>query len=83
MHKMQSKITMILLLLLLSACAPKLTPQQEDFKKLCESNKHMFMKMTPIKDGFPTGDPACYGCMPDQKNHVCDVEEYKGLIKNS
>jgi len=53
---------------------------QSDFESLCYQNRDMWMKMQPIKNGLPTGEPSCFGCMPDARNHYCDETEYKRAV---
>jgi hypothetical protein len=61
-------------LLVLAGCA-QLTPDEQDFKTVCEAHKHAFMKMEPMMEGQALG-PPCFGCMPDIKTHICDKNEY-------
>lgn len=63
----------LLLLLLLTACGRQLTVQEQDFKQQCQSEGRMWMYMDEMHDGKVTG-PACYGCMKDEKNHVCSPD---------
>ncbi|MBI4146218.1 hypothetical protein HY489_02675 [Candidatus Woesearchaeota archaeon] len=68
-----------LLLTLLLACSTTLTPEEQSYKELCTKNNHAWMRMSELKDGHPTGN-TCYGCMPDEKNHLCSKEEYDALL---
>ena len=54
---------------------------QSDFERSCYENNHVWMKMLPAKDGKPTSDKPCMGCMPDAKAHICDEAEYKEYLK--
>lgn len=54
-----------------------------DFEKTCIQNNHMWMPMLPHRNGVPVGDKACYGCMPDADNHICDMQEYLRAIGKS
>lgn len=47
-----------------------------NFEQICKDNGHPWMKMEPMKDGRFTSNSACFGCMPDEKNHICNLEEY-------
>ena len=47
----------------------------EEFKAKCLENGNMFMTMGPVKNGIPTGEPACPGCMFGN-GHYCDYNEY-------
>ncbi len=51
-----------------------------DFERICYQNGHMWMPMLPHRNGVPVGDDACYGCMPDGDNHICDMQDYKEYI---
>lgn len=75
------KPAILVLLLVLAGCA-QLTPKQENFKTVCEAHKHAFMKMEPMLEGQAQG-PACFGCMPDVKTHICDKEDYLNSIAKS
>ncbi len=73
--------TTALLLLLLIACAQEpLTSEQTTFKEMCIAKGHQWMKMSEMKEGMMTGKP-CYGCMPDEKTHICTQTEYEEYIK--
>ena len=45
------------------------------FKERCARDGNMFMKMGPVVNGIPTGEPACAGCMIGN-SHLCDEAEY-------
>jgi hypothetical protein len=66
--------------LLLIACTEQLTVQEQAYKEYCAEKGGAWMKMSELKDGHPTGN-TCYGCMPDEKNHICTKEEYEEFIK--
>ncbi len=66
----------ILLLAMLMACTEQLTPEQQAYMEYCFSHNGAWMKMNELKDGKIIG-PPCFGCMPDEKNHICTLEEYK------
>jgi hypothetical protein len=71
----------IVLLILFAACsAEHLTIEQQTYKDYCLSHNGAWMKMTELKEGMPVG-PACYGCMPDEKNHLCTQQEYEEFTK--
>jgi len=83
-------ILALLTLLILTACSQsrqdKLRQQiaeqsQSDFEKLCYQNNDMWMKMQPVKNSQPTGEPPCFGCMHDGQNHYCDMNEYKKAVE--
>ncbi|RJQ22101.1 hypothetical protein C4580_01350 [Candidatus Woesearchaeota archaeon] len=66
-----------LLLLILAACAEEqLTSEQQEYKSLCDQDNNPWMLMNEMKDGKIIG-PSCYGCMPNERNHICTREEYK------
>lgn len=67
-------------LFLLIACAEQLTPEQNAYKEYCASHSGAWMKMSELHDGKPTGN-TCYGCMPDEKNHLCTQQEYEAFGK--
>ncbi len=68
-------------LLLLAACAKEhLTQEQMAFKEKCIADGHQWMKMSEMKDGMMSG-PPCYGCMADEKNHICTQQAYEEHIK--
>lgn len=70
-----------LLLLFLLACAQEpLTAEQDTYKEICLANEHQWMKMSEMKEGMMTGKP-CYGCMPDEKTHICAQNEYEVYAK--
>ncbi|MEM3154575.1 MAG: hypothetical protein QW165_03370 [Candidatus Woesearchaeota archaeon] len=65
---------------LLIACAEQLTPDEQAYKEYCASQKGAWMKMPELHEGKPTGK-ICYGCMPDEKNHLCTQAEYEEFVK--
>lgn len=65
----------LLLLLFLVGCTTTLTQEQQAFKETCVQHGDLWMEMSEMKNGFVVGKP-CYGCMPDEKNHICTQEEY-------
>jgi len=68
----------ILVLFVIACTQQELTQEQSSFRELCLTKGHQWMKMSEMEEGVLTG-PACYGCMPDAKNHLCtqnDYEEY-------
>ncbi len=69
------KLLAIATLIALLACTVQLTPEQQEFKTICAEHNDPWMKMSEMKNGFVIGKP-CYGCMPDEKNHICTQEEY-------
>ena len=71
------KTAIVMLLLLLIACSTEvLTPEQQAYKELCMKHHNAWMLMSAMNDGKIVGQP-CYGCMPDEKNHICDMDEYQ------
>jgi len=75
------KTAALLTLLLLSACAQvRLSQEQMELKEMCLSKGHQWMKMSEMKEGMITGSP-CYGCMPDEKSHICNQAEYEAYVK--
>jgi len=74
------KLTSLLLMGLLACSTEQISNEQSLFKEKCLANGHQWMKMSEIKDGMMTG-PPCYGCMPDEKNHICTQEEYEAYVK--
>jgi len=69
------------ILLLAAGCVTRggnLAGSQTDgssLKELCQADGNMFMKMGPVLNGVPTGEPACEGCMIGN-SHICNKEEY-------
>jgi len=49
--------------------------EESSLKELCLKDGNRFMKMGPILNGVPTGEPACEGCMIGN-SHICDIEDY-------
>ena len=78
--KENMKTAVILALVLLAACAETLSAEQQEYKDYCQSHNGAWMKMSELKDGQPTGK-TCYGCMPNEKNHICTQEEYEEFVK--
>ena len=69
----------ILLLIILTACSTEtLTQEQLEYRDFCAQQGGAWMKMSELHDGHPTGK-TCYGCMPDERNHLCSREEYEGF----
>ncbi len=76
------KISAIILVSVIFASACTTQSQQsglKEFEDLCKSNGHMWMEMEEMRDGEFAGD-MCFGCMSDNENHICDMEEYKEFI---
>ena len=73
------KLYYALVFLLLVACSQPLTAEQEVYKSYCGETDGMWMKMAELHNGEPTGT-SCYGCMPDEENHLCTQEEYEAMI---
>jgi len=74
------QLALIALLILVACSKAPLTFEQQSFKELCSSKSHQWMKMSEMKEGTMTG-PPCYGCMPDEKTHLCTQEEYEAHLK--
>ncbi len=74
------KLTALFLLFLFACAQEPLTAGQEAFKEICQSKGHQWMKMSEMKEGMMTGKP-CYGCMPDEKTHICAKTEYEAYLK--
>lgn len=70
------RLALVFLLLIAACAAETLTLEQAEFKKICAENNDPFMLMSETKNGQVVG-PACYGCMPDERNHICTLEEYR------
>jgi hypothetical protein len=70
----------LLLLMLVSCVTEQLTADEQAYKEYCAKNNGAWMKMSELKDGQPTGK-TCYGCMPDEKNHICTQQEYEEFAK--
>lgn len=65
---------------LLAGCAPEqLTPDEAAYEQFCEQTNGAWMKMSEMKDGKVVG-PSCYGCMPDDKNHLCTQQAYEAYL---
>ena len=78
--KLKMKAYALLLLMLASCAAEQLTIEQQTYKDYCTSHNGAWMKMSELKEGQPTGK-TCYGCMPDEKNHICTQQEYEEFVK--
>lgn len=61
--------------------ATQLTPPS-NFERICENNGDSWMKMKPMKDGKFVSNSECFGCMPDEKNHICSISEYLNFDKS-
>ena len=46
------------------------------FKDACKATGGMWMKMQPTKNAIPTGEPACFGCMQRNGDHICNKDVY-------
>ena len=46
------------------------------FQEVCIKTGGMWMKMQPTQNYAPTGQPACYGCMQRNGDHICDKNRY-------
>ncbi len=75
-----NKTAIVIGLFLLIACTEQLTTEQQAYKEYCTSYSGAWMKMSELKEGQPTGK-TCYGCMPDEKNHLCTQVEYEAFGK--
>ena len=73
-------LALLICLFLIGCTAEQLTAEQQSYKDYCVSHNGAWMKMSELKDGHPTGK-TCYGCMPDEKNHICTKEEYEKFVK--
>ncbi len=60
----------------------QLSPSQ-NFEQICRDTGDQWMKMIPIKDGRVTSELECFGCMPDEKNHICNLNEYLTFDRTS
>lgn len=53
-----------------------------EFKQMCQNAGYEWMLMKPTKDGkFIKDLEACWGCMVEGIEHVCDKEKFEDLIK--
>lgn len=66
----------ITIALLLAGCSPTGKTTEQSFEELCKSQGKEWMKMMPMIDGIPTGEPPCWGCMANKNTHICNMEEY-------
>jgi len=79
---MKIQIIMGIFILFMVGCSDTSQIQAgESLEELCKKDGNMFMKMGPVIDGVPTGDPACAGCMIGN-SHICEIEEYKEAREN-
>ena len=46
------------------------------FRDVCIKTGGMWMMMGPTQNYVPTGQPACYGCMQRDGDHICERERY-------
>ena len=73
------KVFYIMMFVFLVACGKPLTVEEQEYKDFCKETDGMWMKMSELHDGEPTGK-TCNGCMPDEKNHLCTKEEYEAIL---
>lgn len=73
-------IVLVVSLLVLASCSAK---QQAgaSFQEQCAKTGGMWMTMHPTKNGIPTGEPACAGCMQSKGDHICDQGRYMASLK--
>ena len=76
---MTRKVIFVIALIFLISCSEQLTQEQQEYKEFCAETSGNWMKMSALKDGSPTGE-TCYGCMTDEKNHLCTKAEYEGFL---
>ncbi len=52
-----------------------------EFQAMCQKDigELAWMKMIPKRDGKKISDEACFGCMFDSDNMICDKNEYENL----
>lgn len=74
------RILALMFIILISCTSGQLTDKEQAYKGYCAEKGGAWMKMSELKDGQPTGK-TCYGCMPDEKNHICTKEEYEEFVK--
>ena len=50
-----------------------------EFRAMCEQDlgELAWMKMVPFRDGVRSSEEACFGCMVDDNNMICDRVEYE------
>jgi len=46
------------------------------FQTICAKTGGVWMKMQPTQNYAPTGQPACFGCMLPDGDHICETERY-------
>src|SRR3989344_1683443 len=46
------------------------------FREVCAKTGGMWMIMGPTQNYIPTDQPACYGCMQRDGDHICEKERY-------
>ena len=68
-----------LILFFLVSCSDNFTTQDADFRELCLTRGDDWMIMPETIDGRVTGS-SCYGCMPNQRNHICKRDQYEAYI---
>jgi len=74
------QLALIALLILVACSTEQLSNEQAIFKEKCLADGNQWMKMSEMKEGTMTG-PPCYGCMPDEKSHICSQAEYEAHVK--
>src|SRR3989344_9356230 len=76
--KMKKVIVIFLLaLVIMTACTSKKSSYNDlTFQEVCSKTGGMWMKMQPTQNYAPTGQPACFGCMQRNGDHICEKERY-------
>ena len=74
------KIILILMsaaMIVVAGCTSKGDPYVgQSFRDVCAQTSGMWMKMQPTQNYASTGQPACFGCMQPNGDHICEQEKY-------
>lgn len=74
---------LIFALFFIASCTQnqKNTEQDKEFQKMCTDSGYEWMLMKPTQDGkFIKDSQACWGCMVEGIEHVCDKEKFMEFV---
>lgn len=54
--------------------------EDTQFRDICIGNGHGWMSMRPMKNGKVTSQESCFGCMPNIRNHICEMKDYQNYV---
>jgi len=77
-------VIFLLALVIMTACTSKKSSYNDlTFQEVCSKTGGMWMKMQPTQNYAPTGQPACFGCMQRNGDHICEKERYIQTLEKS